>query len=114
MLYPEFAEHCLRFNFKGKFSENASISASASWSEFMRHHPDQSFILIWDCSEMTGFEVNARKEWYRTMKEWKPQIKEVNVVSRNLLIRGAARVMLDFFGLKNQIVKKFEDLKEIA
>lgn len=111
---PDFSNHCLQFTFKGKFTELASMSATASWTEHLDGFPNARFVFIWDCTDMTGFEIGARKEWYRALKVYKNQISEVKVVAKNLLIRGAARVMLEFFGFKGQIVRTFDELREPA
>ena len=109
---PTFGSNCLHFSFKGKFTEEASILATQAWSTEFDSNPTTSYSFLWDCLKMDGFEIAARKEWYRCMKIYKDRISKVCVVSDSILIRGAARVMLQFFGIPSTIVKSFDDLLE--
>lgn len=109
---PEIAKNCLYFTFKGKFTEEASTVSTEAWARFMDQHPSESFTFVWDCMEMSGFEMNARKKWYENMKSYTGRIEYIHVISKNILIRGAARVMLEFFGIKGQIAKSYDVLKE--
>ncbi len=109
-LNPEFGSNCLQFTFIGKFTEQASIEGTRVWSEIFDQNPGKYYSLFWDCTDMTGFEPAARNEWYRAMKIYKPRIIEVTVISKNIIIRGAAKVMLEFFGLKSKVVKSLEEI----
>lgn len=107
----------LHFKFKGKFTEEASRQSSRAWHEEMDANPLNQYVLIWDCLEMAGFEISARKLWYEYMNLHKKQIEHVVVISGSILIRNAARVMLEFFGLSSTVVKtheQFEELKEMV
>ena len=101
---------CLYFQFIGKFSTQTSIAGSKAWSEFFEDHPDEQIEFVWDCKEMTGFELNARKEWYKTMQLYKKRVSKVYVVSDRLMIRSAAKVMLQFFGIPSEINRSEEEL----
>ncbi|MFY0628300.1 MAG: hypothetical protein JXR07_18535 [Reichenbachiella sp.] len=106
----EFGLNCLEFVFKGKFTEQASIKGTEAWVKIFDSNPYTKYTLLWNCEDMTGFEPGARKEWYRVMKIYKPRIKEVTVVSKHLIIRGAAKVMLEFFGIKSKVVRTIDEL----
>ncbi|SHJ89466.1 hypothetical protein SAMN04488028_10252 [Reichenbachiella agariperforans] len=106
---PEHGIHVLYFRFKGKFTKQESTAGSRAWSEELESS-NNSYRFIWDCSEMTGFEPSARTEWYKSMKLYKGRISDVTVISSSILIRGAARVMLEMFGLKSYIVKSTADI----
>lgn len=110
----QFGLNSLHFIFKGKFTEEASIKGTEAWSKEFDEHSSESYHLIWDCTDMSGFEPAARKEWYNCMKLYKKRIREVTVISQNILIRGAARVMLEFFGLQSRMVRSIEELLEEA
>ena len=107
---PELSENCLHFRFKGKFTVQTSIEGTQAWAQEFDSNPKTNYCMLWDCSEMTGFEPAARKEWYNCMTKYKGRIKEVNVIAKNLIIRGAAKVMLEFFGLKSRVVKSMDEL----
>ena len=111
---PSYGLNCLHFSFKGKFTEEASISATQSLSAEFDSNPSITYSFLWDCMKMEGFEIAARKEWYRCMKIYKKRISKVCVVSDNILIRGAARVMLQFFGIPSAIVKSYDELLETS
>lgn len=110
-------EPCLYFRFKGKFTEEASNRSTQAWHQMLESNPSERYIFVWDCEEMNGFEISARKIWYQYMNIHKRQIERVVVVGGGILIRNAARVMLEFFGLPTTIAKsreKYEELKELV
>ena len=111
---PEFGLNCIYFVFKGKFTQDASEQATSNWSGLFDSNPDTSYSFIWDCSQMSGFEPSARTIWYEAMKKHKTRISHVAIISPNILIRGAARVMMEVFGVKSKIVKSLDELKELA
>ena len=106
----ETQNHCIYFKFKGKFSEEASIAGSKSWGQYMDEKPNQKFEFVWDCEQMTGFELNARKEWYTAMQKYKDRIAMVYVIANGIMIRSAAKVMLEFFRIPSKISKSDEFL----
>jgi len=101
---------CLYFKFTGKFSTQTSISAAKNWSLFFEENPEEQIEFVWDCKEMTGFELNARKEWYKAMQKHKRRILKVHVISDQLMIRSAAKVMLQFFGIPSEISRSGDEL----
>jgi hypothetical protein len=101
---------CIYFQFKGKFTEQASISGTMTWSAEMDQHPEESFEMVWDCREMNGFEVSARTEWYNCMMKYKSRIAKVYVVGGGLMIRSAAKVMLNYFGIENETHQLLKNL----
>jgi hypothetical protein len=109
-LASEIDDNCLLFEFNGKFTERASIDGTRAWADYMDKNEGQ-FIFIWDCTNMDGFEMNARKKWYETMKLYSHRIIFIHVVANNIIIRSAAKVMLNFFGLKGVIVRTMEELR---
>lgn len=107
-------DHCLYFKFKGKFTEAASILSTKSWHQEMSQNPFIHYVFVWDCEEMTGFELSARKLWYEYMNMHKTQIDRVVVISKSILIRNAAKVMLEFFRLNATVVKSREKFLELS
>ena len=100
----------LHFKFKGKFTEETSQAASKAWTQHMSEHSSAQFEFVWDCTEMSGFELKARKEWYKAMQNNKERIEKVYVVSDKLMIRSAAKVMLQFFGIHSEINRSSDEL----
>ena len=110
-------ENSLYFKFKGKFTEEASAQSTQAWHEELSRNPLTKYVFVWDCSEMSGFEISARKIWYKYMGIHKSQLEEVVVISGSIIIRNAARVMLEFFGVRTTVTKsnaEFEKLKELS
>ena len=106
----ESPRKALHFQFTGKFTKDTSVSGSAAWTEFMNEHPTKEFEFVWDCTDMTGFEISARKEWYSAMQGYKHRIKQAYVISDKIMIRSAAKVMLQFFGIPAKIYRTGEEL----
>ena len=100
----------LHFQFIGKFTKETSVAGSNAWTQFMNEHPAKEFEFVWDCTDMTGFEISARKEWYKAMQSYKHRIKKAYVVSSQLMIRSAAKVMLQFFGIPANIYRTEDEL----
>lgn len=107
-------EPCLYFTFRGKFTKDVSQLASESWGKQFEDNPEKSCAFIWDCMEMTGFEIAARTVWYEMMSKHKSRISKVIVISDNIMIRGAARVMMNLFGVSSTIFKSREAYENIA
>ncbi len=98
-------EPTLYFTFRTTFTADASLKSTNVWAQEMEEHPEKQYHFIWDCMEMEGFEFSARNKWLETMKKYKSQILHVTVVSGNIMIRAAARVLLGILGLKFDILK---------
>lgn len=105
---------CLHFKFREKFKVETSVSASKVWTNFLDEHPNEHVEFVWDCVGMTGFELEARKEWYEAMKNYKDRISKVYMISDKLMIRSAAKVMLQFFGIPSKIERSSESLPSLA
>lgn len=103
----------LRFFFKGKFTTETSVKGSQYWSSQLENHPNALFEFEWNCPQMAGFEINARKEWYKSMQQHKHRIKKVIVVCDQLMIRIAARVMLKFFNIPGEFTKSLDSSSSI-
>lgn len=109
---PNYGSNCLHFKFKGKFTKDASIAACHAWGcEFDKMETSEKFVLLWDCLDMNDFEIAAKNQWQEHMKSYHDRIELVIVVSDNILIRGAARLILKKFGLNANVVRSFEALK---
>lgn len=104
----------LEFTFKGHFTELASKQGAEFWSRVFEAAPDQEFELIWYCTDMTGFDPKARKQWYNCIQRYKQRISMVHVVSKSLIIRGAAKVMMEYFRIKSKMVRSYEEIYGVA
>lgn len=118
---PAIADNCLKFTFRGKFTKKDSLHASVSWERECSKHPsDTQFVIIWDCTQMTGFENSARNIWMETMYILEKNISKVIVISDSIIIRGASRLMLRIFSFESTVIKsenqvqKYLSKKKIA
>lgn len=113
-LAPEMGSHIIWFDFKDKFTLDASVRATQYWSSLFENEPHTSYNFIWECTEMSGFEPSARKEWYRAMQLYKDRIAHITIISPHFLIRGAAKVMMEVFGIKSTMLKTKNELTELV
>jgi hypothetical protein len=58
------------------------------------------FTMIWECSAMVGYDRGAREAWQVFIKNIKPKIDVINLISQNILIRTGAMVIGIFAGIK--------------
>lgn len=108
--YSEIIPECFYFKFKGKFTEDASIAGGKAWDLAFETTPNIECHLIWDGSEMSGFEIGAREEWYRAINRNRKKIGEITVISNSVFVRGTARVMLEYFNIDHKMLKSFSEL----
>lgn len=87
-------QHYLQFDFEGDLTKPIAEDGIRQWkTEIEKLGAGQKTHLIFNCLHMNGFETEARKQWQEAMKQFKPQIQDVWVVSENVFIRGAAKTM---------------------
>ena len=86
-------KQCLRFTFGEKLTAKEAEVAIAEWREAFQSKKDEPIILIWDCRKMKGYESAARTKWTEALKELKPQIDTIWLISDSTLIRMGASVM---------------------
>ncbi|MEO9964826.1 MAG: hypothetical protein ABJF11_03505 [Reichenbachiella sp.] len=110
----ELGEHVIEFVFKEHFTREASQKGAEIWKSIFDRNPTIQYILVWNCEAMSGFDPGARKEWYQCIKLYKNRIDLIHVVARHLIIRGAAKVMLEVFGIKSNMVRSYDELLELA
>ena len=109
-----FEHEAIEFVFKGHFTTEAGKAGAKVWRTEFDKYPAKSFVLIWNCEHMTGFDPSARREWYDCIKDYKPRISKIIMASNRIMIRGAAKVMFSIFGLKSTLVKSFDELEVVA
>lgn len=102
-LKPTFGE-CLYFQFKGKLTENGGLLAINAWNQEFESS-DKKYDVIWDCIDMEGFEMSARKDWSQSLTQSAHRINRVFLISDSIIIRGAARLMLKLFPIELVLIK---------
>lgn len=106
----EKGKNFMLFTFRGKFSEKSCEEGYNKWKQINSRYPLDTFIHVWDCEQMTGFEQAAKKKWMVAMNEMYDQMEEVWLVADNILIRGAARLMSKF---SKHELKAFKNTSEV-
>ena len=100
----------LHFLFRNKFDLESAKEATTLWNECCQNQPNQKFIHIWDCQQMTGFDKAAKDLWMEYLKKYEGQTEKIQLVSDNIIIRGAARIMSRF---SNHSIEVYKSLNEI-
>ncbi|MEO9872075.1 hypothetical protein [Ekhidna sp.] len=102
----------IHFIFKDKFTYDSSVTATEAWKEYCDKSPGKNFVHIWDCQNMQGFDKKAKDLWMEYMDSYIGQTEKIILVSDNILIRGAARIMSKFTKHNLSIYKTFSEMKE--
>ncbi len=89
-------EDCLKFTFVGHLTAEDATYGVEQWREFFESARDQKVIIIWDSTQMTGFDFKAQVIWQHAIKEMKNQIACVWLVSNSKIIRTGAKLMSAF------------------
>ncbi len=107
-------EPCLYVKFRGKLDNDTADHACNSWGPLVQNSSLENFVLIWDCSEMTGFENSARSTWQDCLKASKHKVSFVVLISGNILIRSAGKLMLNLLGISCVLLRKRSALGNLA
>lgn len=87
------ARQCLRFTFGERLTTREAELAIAEWREAFLSKKDEAIILIWDCRKMKGYDSAARSIWTDALKEMKPQIDTIWLITDSTVVRMGAYVM---------------------
>jgi hypothetical protein len=101
---------CLKFIFKGNFTEQDAVSAVEKWNDAFEARPDGKIVLIWDCQEMNDYDHDARTLWQNKCKEYKDRIETIWVITDSLLIKMGASVISVFTSMKIKVVGSENDI----
>jgi hypothetical protein len=93
-------DQCLRFEFGEQLTELDAVNAITEWKEAFQSKEGKKICLIWDCRKMKGYETGARTHWTAALKEMKPQIGKIWLISESTFIRMGGAVMAMFTSLE--------------
>jgi len=96
---------CLKFTFIGMLEIEDAISAVEKWKKAFSSRPSDKIVLIWECHHMTGYDTESRLLWQKTLKELKPQIDSIWLITTSRLIRMGAQIMTLFTSINTEIVE---------
>lgn len=94
--FSQDGRNYLHFTFSEKFTTELSSDAIKEWKNHCLTNPDEKFIHIWDCQKMSGFDKKAKDLWMEQMDSLHNQTDRIVLISDNIIIRGAARLMSRF------------------
>jgi hypothetical protein len=95
---------CLKFIFDKTLTADHAEVAITEWKEIFQSSEDESIILIWDCIKMQGYDSAARIRWTDALKDMKPRIDTIWLISESSLIRMGASVIALLSSLKIKTV----------
>ncbi len=104
-------EDCLKFTFKGHFTEEDAEFGVNEWKEFFESAGNEKVVIIWDSKQMAGFDNKARVVWQQAIKELKKQIDCVWLISDSSVIRAGAKMMSAFTSFSLKAVKNEAKIK---
>lgn len=108
--YYEDGVNYIQFTFPAKLTEDTAREAVAEWDGICRRNPGRKFTYIWNCSGMTGFENGAKRLWLDYLEKHDEQTSRIVIISDNIIVRGAARIMSKMMRQDLQVVKNYSEL----
>jgi hypothetical protein len=99
----------IQFDFHGYLDHPSAVKGIEIWRKFMAG--DGKKDLIYNCSEMSGFDSTSRQMWQATMKEFKPQIGNIWMISENRFILAAAKTMGLLAGFSMKTARSLDEIK---
>lgn len=99
----------IRFDFKGYLDHPAAVKGIEVWKNLMTGQSKKD--LIYNCTDMTGFDTTSRQMWQTTMKELKPRIGNIWMISTNRFILAAAKTMGLLTGFSIRTAKSIDEIR---
>lgn len=100
----------LEFTFEGHLSESMADQAIVQWKYELKSRPEGRTDIIYQCTNMTGFDTGARRNWQNAMSELRDQLGEIWIVSENIFILTAARTMGVLTGFNIKATKSVDEI----
>ena len=110
--FEHSTSHFLHFQFRGTFDLDQSLSAVEQWKKRCNEQPDVKFVHIWDCQQMSGFDMKARNAWLDQLRSKKDATERIILVSENIFIRGAGRLMSKFTKHAMTVYKTYGEMSD--
>ena len=92
-------QRCLFLHFDGHFSADHAQQAISVISP-MVEKTEGKITMVWECSDMAGFDTAAREDWQIFIKDIRSKIERIHLVSKKIVIRSGAMVIGIFAGIK--------------
>lgn len=99
----------IQFDFTGYLDHPEAMKGIEAWRALMKDTGRKD--LIYNCKDMTGFDSTARQLWQAMMKEYKPRIGNIWMISDNRFILAAAKTMGVLSGFSIKTARSLDDIK---
>lgn len=103
--------NCLVFKFNGKLTAKNAASAIERWEKELDEYEAADARIIWECTNMTGWEPKARRMWQKTLQKNKMRIARIWVVTNSAKIKAGAQIMMTFTSYPIKTIKSIEALE---
>jgi hypothetical protein len=99
----------IQFDFVGYLDHPSAVSGVDHWKMIMMGSEKKD--LIFNCTNMTGFDTTSRQMWQATMKELKQKIGHIWIISTNQFILAAAKTMGLLSGFSIKTARSIDQIK---
>jgi hypothetical protein len=99
----------IEFDFHGYLDHPSAVNGIAIWKKLMAGEAKKD--LIYNCTEMTGFDSTSRQMWQLAMKELKPRIGNIWMISTNRFILAAAKTMSLLAGFSMKTARSLDEIQ---
>ena len=84
---------CLKFTFGINITSDEAGTAIEEWRNCFKKTNERPITIIWDCRKMKRYDLKAKDLWTDALIEMKPEIDTIKLITENLIVRLAAKIM---------------------
>lgn len=110
--FYENGKNFLHFGFNERFDYDSAIQATNTWRAYCEKEPQTKFVHIWDCRGMKGYDNKAKDLWMKYLQDHAEQTAKIIMISDNIIVRGAARIMSKFASHELAVYKTLQEMTE--
>ena len=95
---------CLTFKFQGKLTAQVAQEALLQWNEEFEKDKEGGVCMLWDCTNMTGWDMSSRIQWQKALKKHKMRISRIWIISNSPKVKLGAQMIIAFTSYPIKIV----------
>ena len=103
--------NCLKFTFNGTLTKDDAVKATAQWREYLSPDNINNVNIVWECTNMTGYEPMARSVWQSALKDLKSKIACIWLITESRLIKTGAQLMSVFTSYNFKVVNSEDKIE---
>jgi hypothetical protein len=107
-----FDKDCLKFVFIGNFTEIIAKQTCEEWKMILGDVKNGKIDMIWECTEMTGYDTQARIIWQQLLKEYKSKIGTIWVITNSTLIKAGLKLLSTFTSYHFKVLKTIDEINK--